>query len=57
MSAAATPKNNTGAETEYTERTLLSLVFDVTCLAKDVEQIKVKIYAVAREHGIVPPSE
>lgn len=42
-------------ETDLTERVLLSLVFDVTCLAENVEQVKVKILAMAREHGISAP--
>lgn len=44
-------------ETDLTERVLLSLVFDVTCLAETVEQVKVKVIALAREHGIKPPKE
>jgi hypothetical protein len=43
------------AETDYTERVLLSLVFDVACLAENVEQVKVKVLALAREHGIRSP--
>ena len=50
-------KNDKSNETDLTERVLLSLVFDVTCLAENVEQVKVKVYALAREHGIVTPKK
>jgi len=39
---------------DLTERVLMSLVFDVTCLAKNVERVKVQVFALAREHGINP---
>lgn len=42
-------------ETDFTERVLLSLVFDVTCLSENVERVKVQVLALAKEHGIEPP--
>lgn len=44
-------------EIDFTDRVLLSLVFDVTCLAKDVERVKVQVFAMAKERGIEPPKE
>lgn len=43
--------------TDLTERVLLSLVFDVTCLQENVEQVKVKVLALCREYGIKTPSK
>lgn len=42
-------------ETDLTDRVLLSLVFDVTCLAKNVERVKVQVTALAKERGIPVP--
>lgn len=42
-------------ETDFTERVLMSLLFDVSKLDKSVERIKVQVYALAREHGIDTP--
>jgi len=42
---------------DLTERVLLSLVYDVTELAETVEQVKTKVIALARAHGIKPPQE
>jgi len=36
----------------FTERVLLSMVFDVTQLADNVERLKVQVFALARERGI-----
>lgn len=49
----ATPE----VETDFTDRVLLSLVFDVTCLAKNVERIKVQVFTLAKERGIEPPKD
>ena len=43
------------ATDDFTERVLLSLVFDLSLLTESVERIKVQVLALAREHG-VPPS-
>lgn len=43
------------SETDFTDRVLLSLVFDVTCLAENVERVKVQVFALAKERGIKPP--
>lgn len=40
-----------------TKRLLLSMVFDVSQLAENVEHIKVKVFTMAKAHGIVPPSD
>lgn len=54
MSKAPKDRN----ESDLTERVLLSLVFDVTCLQENVEQVKVKVLALCREHGIsTPPAD
>ena len=50
-------KSEVVEENDFTERVLMSLVVDVTCLANDVEQIKVKVYALAKARGIKPPVE
>lgn len=42
-------------ETDFTDRVLLSLVFDVTCLAENVERVKVQVTALARERGLPVP--
>lgn len=39
----------------FTKRLLLSLVFDVSQLAKNVERVKVQVFTAAKAHGIVPP--
>ena len=44
-------------ETDFTDRVLLSLVFDVTCLAENVERVKVQVFAIARERGLEPPKK
>jgi hypothetical protein len=43
------------SDTDFTDRVLLSLVFDVTCLAENVERVKVQVFALAKERGIKPP--
>lgn len=48
-------ERGSGVETDMTERVLLSLVFDVSCLAENVEQVKVKILTLAKERGIKTP--
>ena len=57
MTKTSKEPENTTNETDFTERVLLSLIFDVTCLSKDVEQVKVKVYAMARAHGIRTPPD
>lgn len=44
-------------ESDFTERVLLSLVFDVSLLKHNVDEIAVKIFAIARERGIKPPED
>lgn len=51
-SAVVTEGSDT--EIEFTDRVLLSLVFDVTCLAENVERVKVQVFALAKERGIDP---
>lgn len=41
----------------FTQRVLMSLVVDVTCLAENVERVKVQVFAMARENGIPIPRE
>lgn len=43
------------AEVGFTQRVLMSLIIDVTCLAENVERVKVQVYAMARENGIAVP--
>jgi hypothetical protein len=45
------------AEAGFTQRVLMSLVVDVTCLAQNVERVKVQVMALARENGVPIPSE
>jgi hypothetical protein len=39
----------------FTERMLMSMVFDISQLAEDVERVKVQFFTLAKAHGIVPP--
>lgn len=60
MSKAANKKSpivTADQDTDFTERVLLSLVFDVTLLAKSVERVKVQVFALAKERGIEPPMD
>lgn len=41
----------------FTERVLMSMVFDVSQLEKNVERLKVKVFTLAKARGIVPPSD
>ena len=41
----------------FTQRVLMSLVVDVTCLAENVERVKVQVFAMARENGIAIPKD
>jgi hypothetical protein len=43
-------------DTEFVQRTLMGLVFDLTVLTEKVDQIKAKIYAMANEHGMKTPA-
>jgi hypothetical protein len=45
------------AEVGFTQRVLMSLIIDVTCLAENVERVKVQVYAMARENGIAIPKD
>lgn len=45
------------AEVGFTQRVLMSLVVDVTCLAENVERVKVQVFAMARENGIALPKD
>jgi len=39
---------------DFTERVLLSIVFDVSMLHETVERLRVQVHAIARKHGIDP---
>ena len=46
------------ADAGFTQRVLMSLVVDVTCLAENVERVKIQVFAMAKENGVfIPPSE
>lgn len=45
------------ASTGFTQRVLMSLVVDVTCLAENVKRVKVQVFAMARENGIPIPKD
>ncbi|MGX9443838.1 hypothetical protein ACWX0K_14850 [Nitrobacteraceae bacterium UC4446_H13] len=45
------------AEVGFTQRVLMSLIIDVTCLAENVERVKVQVFAMARENGIPIPRD
>lgn len=45
------------AEVGFTQRVLMSLIIDVTCLAENVERVKVQVFAMARENGIAIPKD
>lgn len=46
------------ADVGFTQRVLMSLVVDVTCLAENVERVKVQVFAMAKENGVfIPPFE
>lgn len=40
----------------FTERVLMSMVVDISQLAENVERVKVQVFTLAREHGVVPPA-
>lgn len=40
------------AEGDFTHVMLMSLVVDVTCLAKNIEYMKGQILSLAKEHGV-----
>jgi hypothetical protein len=42
-------------EEGFTQRVLMSLVVDVTCLAEDVERVRVQVTALARANGVPIP--
>jgi hypothetical protein len=42
-------------EEGFTQRVLMSLVVDVTCLAEDVERVRVQVTALARANGVPVP--
>lgn len=43
-------------EADFTQRMLMSLVVDVTCLAENVECIKTRVLAMAKENGVAIPT-
>lgn len=49
--------NSDAAEDGFTERVLMSMVFDITQLAEGIERIKVQVFTLAKAHGIVPVKE
>lgn len=42
---------------DLTDRLLMSLVFDVTQLAEETEQLKVLVYGIVRQRGMVKSEE
>lgn len=55
MAGVKNNKNNVNevVEQDLSDRMILSLVFDVTQLSDDIEQVKVCIYGLARQRGLV----
>lgn len=53
----ANRKSSDDAEVGFTQRVLMSLVVDMTCLVESVERAKVQVFAMARENGIALPVE
>jgi hypothetical protein len=52
--------NSNGEEDDlegFTERVLMSMVFDVSQLEKNVERLKVQVFTLAKARGIVPPTD
>lgn len=45
------------ADDGFTQRVLMSLVVDITCLAENVERVKVQVFAMARENGVHIPKD
>lgn len=41
----------------FTQRVLMSLVVDVTCLVETVERIKVQVFTMARENEVHIPKD
>lgn len=44
-------------EDGFTQRVLMSLIVDVTCLAENVERVKVQVTALARANGVHVPKD
>jgi len=42
---------------DLTDRLIMSLVFDISQLADDIEQFKIGIYNLARQRGLVKEAE
>jgi hypothetical protein len=42
---------------DFTQRVLLSMVFDISQLAENVERLKVEVFTMAKAHGVEPPRE
>lgn len=60
LSMARAPPTKTeddGDVEDFTERVLVSLVFDLSLLHESVERIRVQIHALQRHHGIEPPTD
>ncbi|WP_319798781.1 hypothetical protein [Nitrobacter sp.] len=49
------PKKQKADETTFTQRVLMSLAVDVTCLAENVERVKTQVFAMAMENGVAIP--
>lgn len=45
------------ADVGFNQLMLMSLIVDVTCLAKNVERMKVQVFALAKENDVFVPSE
>lgn len=49
---------NEPEETDFTERVLLSMVFDISLLHETVQRIRVQVFAMAKDRGLsIPPLE
>lgn len=44
---------NDAVDQDLTDRLILNLVFDVTTLTEDVEQVKMLVYDLARQRALV----
>lgn len=54
-SAVVVETDDSDDAAEFTQRVLLSLVVDISCLAENVERVKVQVMAMARANGISSP--
>lgn len=45
------------ADVGFNQLMLMSLIVDVTCLAKNVERMKVQVFALAKENDVLAPQQ